>query len=369
MRMLEEVFVTGVGAVSPYGMGVEVFSKGYNSGASPVRLKRDSAGVPLDTGLSDAARGSVSVPDFDPRQWLGQKGLRVFDRLALLLLTAMEDLLNGPPGTALRRDAVYPGDPECAELIVGTSGPLESLFNVELEAIQEPGFLMPGRFPNAVFSTAASFAAIRSRLKGGCLTLANGDTSSLDAIGMGMERIADGQAAFAACGGVEELSPTYVHGIKLIARLYGRKEPRIAEGAAMLALEGARALASGRTRPLARLLAFTAAYCENADEALARNMGAIRAQCGEEVLRSITDVFLGRSRGMESGRHGFPGKARMHTLYGRVGYMNSVSGSMCAVAALCDRSIPEGSLIFIHNSALQGNASSLLMRKLNHVTG
>ena len=67
------VVVTGIGVVSPIGVGVEAFRQGIRTGASGVDLIRsfDPESLPCQI--------AAEVKDFDPLRWFEKKDIKKMD--------------------------------------------------------------------------------------------------------------------------------------------------------------------------------------------------------------------------------------------------------------------------------------------------
>lgn len=66
MSQTDRIVVTGLGSVSPHGVGTETFWKQIMAGASGVRETEDEVIAPV-------APVVANVPDFNPRDYLDKK--------------------------------------------------------------------------------------------------------------------------------------------------------------------------------------------------------------------------------------------------------------------------------------------------------
>lgn len=239
---ISRVAVTGLGIVSPVGIGNEDFWRSLREGQSGIRP------VSLfDTGATRSKLGA-EVPEFHPEAILGPKGLRLLDRITKLGLCASKLALD---------DSGFPMMEETADeigIVLGTTyGSMASRMDYYLEAIQQgPRSVNPALFPNTIANSPASQIAIRFGIRGFNTTLSTGFTSAIEAALHAARFIRGNRIQAALVGGVEELSPvTYLAFDRagMLSGQNGQNPERCApydarrngivlgEGAAMLLLE------------------------------------------------------------------------------------------------------------------------------------
>jgi len=220
------VVVTGLGVVSPAGVGCEALR-----GPGP-----------------RAGEGPASTP-FDAAAILGPKGLRLLDRATLMTMVAghlaleQAGLLDRAPAWAGMR---APG------IVLGTSfGSLASITGyVKTRLAQGAAALNPSLFPNTVINSPASQCAIRFGLRTLCTTLAAGWASGAEAISYAADALRRGRADIVLAGGVEEASADNL----LVYADLGLDPPAgFGEGAALLVLERETAALERGAAPLAEL--------------------------------------------------------------------------------------------------------------------
>ncbi len=345
----KRTFITGMGVVSCHGIGNAAFRQGLSERKRGVREMAAPAG-PAGGGMVAA------ISEFKYQDVLGQKGLRSFDRLTLELMTSL-DLLFADAGYI--SDAAKTSASEArTEIIVGTLGPMKSIFDFEMEVVKDHEYVSPALFPNTVYCAAASYGAIRKAIRGGCITLSNGETSSLDAVGMGAGHIVSGAAVRSICGGAEELSDIYSGAAAKISGANGGKLPILGEGAVLFSLES-----DGESgRELAEVVGFSGVFSPVLREGYAENLERLEAR-GQFHPHRITDVFPGRES--ERFEHlPLAASVRTHRLYRRFGFLNSLTGSMAIAVAIADDAVPVGALILINNFSAAGCCSSLVLRKI-----
>lgn len=84
----KRVVVTGLGAVSPYGLGVDKFWKGMVEGKSGIAI---SSSIDLEKHL---VKISGEVKDFNPEDYIDPKEVRKMDRFTQLALVAADEAIK-----------------------------------------------------------------------------------------------------------------------------------------------------------------------------------------------------------------------------------------------------------------------------------
>ena len=236
------VVVTGVGVVSPLGIGKEVFGRSIMSGLSGI-----SRANLFDTD-SFKSKTAGEVKDFNPENIIGKEGLRVLDRSTKLLCCALRLGLDDAKFLITDDNSRQVG------IAVGnTFGSLKSISDFDKVAlIDGPKYVNPSIFPNTVINAQVSQAAIRFNIKGFNVTISTGFTAGVDAIAYAANAIRLGRKKMVIAGGVEELSAQAYAGFYKAGCLAGSKEGGVelscpfdarrnglvlAEGAAVLILE------------------------------------------------------------------------------------------------------------------------------------
>jgi len=237
------VVITGIGAVTPIGLGKEGLWCGVRRGVSAVRpiTRFDPSGL--------SSRIAAEVDDFDPRDWVDARKLRRTDRFAQFSLAATRMALDDARIEMAREDpdevAVYIGS-----ALGGIAYGEEQHFayvNGGIRAVQPLLAL-------AVFGGASSsHVAIELGISGPNVANANSCASGTVAIGEAFRLIKHGGAAVAVAGGVEvPLAPLTFGAFAIIKAMSTRNDDPahasrpfdrdrdgfvMAEGAAILVLE------------------------------------------------------------------------------------------------------------------------------------
>ncbi len=209
----KKIVITGIGVVSPIGIGKEQFWGSLFEGKSafePITL--------FDT--SDLkVRIAGEVIGFNPKTILGDKGLMDLDRATLLLLSATKLALDDSSFV------INENNTHCTGVCVGTTlGSLHSISKFDRESITEgPQYVNPSTFPSTVGNSAASRISIRFQIKGFNTTISTGMCASLDAIDYARDFLKLDKAETILAGSVEDLSIQTFLGLYKLNYLAGLK--------------------------------------------------------------------------------------------------------------------------------------------------
>lgn len=241
MGISRKVVITGIGVLSPVGIGRDAYWDSLLQGKTGFREIRifDTSSFTVHTA------GEIS--DFDPLTLLGKKGLRTLDRSSRLISAAAGLALDD---AGLR---IVDENSHAAGVSVGTTfGSLHSISQFDRDGLIEgPKYVNPSLFPNTVINSPASQVSIRFGIKGFNATISTGSCASLDAVAYASDFIRMGRAEVVLAGGVEELCEEMFRGFYQLGYLSGmdgsqpvccpfdsrRNGTILSEGAAVLVLE------------------------------------------------------------------------------------------------------------------------------------
>ncbi|NPV60007.1 MAG: beta-ketoacyl-ACP synthase II [Actinobacteria bacterium] len=247
--MKRRVVVTGLGAVTPLGVGAEAFwtaLKQGRSGIGPIS-SFDADGLP--------SRIAGEVSSFDPAEYVDPKTAMRMDRFCHFAVAgarlALEDA-GLPEGRELEAAGVEAGR---AGIIVGSGiGGMSTLEN-QHRVLLERGYarVSPFTIPMIIPNMAAGILAINLGFTGPNACTVTACAAGAHAIGMAYDLIASGRADLCIAGGSEaSITPLSVAGFCSMRALSTRnEEPEaasrpfdagrdgfvIAEGAGILVLE------------------------------------------------------------------------------------------------------------------------------------
>jgi 3-oxoacyl-[acyl-carrier-protein] synthase II len=289
--MNREVLITGIGILSPIGIGKNTFWNGLikgDIGFSTITLFETSS-FKVHIG------GEV---DFDPIEFLGKKGLRSLDRSTRLINTAAKLAIDDSTID------ISDDNTHAVGVCIGTTfGSLHSISQFDREGLIEgPRYVNPSHFPNTVINSPASQVSIRFKIKGFNTTISTGFCASLDALAYAADFIKLGRADAVLAGGVEEFCEETFLGFHNLGYLSGTdgSEPVccpydarrngiiLSEGAAILILEEKRfALNRG-----ARILARFKGYGNSFDPSAGKNFRQDGTGLKNAILGTLKDAHL-----------------------------------------------------------------------------
>lgn len=258
---LKNLVITGIGVVSPYGLGKDVFWKGLEYGKNCAKKPKELKYTALAAVVNDEA----------VRSYLGQKGLRNIDRSALMLMAAagmaIEDAEIKISASNTDRIGVATGT---------TFSHIDPIIRFDREVFKEGiNFASPALFPTTVLNAPSSQISIRYNIQGFNTTVSTGFTSSLEALKYASNSIETGHADIVLAGGVEPLSSPLLFGLRKLGYLAGigkkaralscpfdarRNGPVPGEGAGMIVLERQSPGRSGGSTGYARILGLSSCF-------------------------------------------------------------------------------------------------------------
>ena len=252
---MKPLSITGLGVVSPFGVGWDVFREGL---ADPSRDVFAAGTSLFDLAPYDGAR-VAEVPGFDPTPWLGATGLRNNDRLTKLLLVAAR--------TALAHAGLKAGGkwqrlgPDDVGVVGATAyGSLEAIHELNVVArTEDPRYINPARFPNTVINSSVGYVSIWDELRALNATVVNGPPGALDAVSAASLYLAAGRAKAVLVGGGEALAESMVLGLHR-AGAFTKGMLRLGEGAAFAVLEDAANARAAGTASLAQIIGYGTAF-------------------------------------------------------------------------------------------------------------
>jgi 3-oxoacyl-[acyl-carrier-protein] synthase II len=288
-RMKRRVVITGMGAISPNGIGVEAFSKATLAGESGI-------GPITRFDTSDfAVRVAGEVREFREEDYVAPKDRPHVSRVAPLAIAAVEEALGsaGIDAASMSREELRQ-----VGIIVGSGGGSQEFTEEQYRLYHTGKWRQCSVYvvPTSTIGTLASEVSMRFGFRGLSHVISTGCTSSTDAIGYAYRTIQAGVLDQMVAGGVDApIAPLILRGfmaMRILASQWNDEPERasrpfsrdrggfvIAEGAWFFVLEEREhALARG-----ASILGEIAGYGSTC-EAYHR----VRLEeCGEEPARAI----------------------------------------------------------------------------------
>ena len=287
--MGKRVAITGMGCISPNGIGKEAFCRAVLAGTSGVRriTRFDSSELPVQV--------AGEVLDFDELAWVEKSQRKHLSRAVPLAIAATAEALSDA-GIAVE------GMPQERQreigIVLGTGGGAQEFSEEQYRLYYEGKIKQVSLFsiPSGTMGTLSSEVSMRFGLRGLSHVVTTGCTSSTDALGYAAMMVRTGSLPMVLAGGVDApLAPGIMKGFTLMriltsswnhaperaSRPFSRDRDGfvIAEGAWMFLLED---FDHARARG-ARIYAEIAGYGSTC-EAFHR----VRlAECGEEPARAM----------------------------------------------------------------------------------
>jgi 3-oxoacyl-[acyl-carrier-protein] synthase II len=193
---MRRAVVTGVGIVSPFGIGFERFFMGLINERSAVS---NIKAFPTEDMKCKVA---ASIPDFYPKEFINPKELKHMARAAVLSVIATSEAIDDSGLFHMKnKDEEW----ENIQVIIGSGAggidfgerQYECFFRNELYKIS------PFAIPSSIPGMLSSEISIYYHFGGASHTISNGCTSSLDAIGYALNSIRTNRAKIVITGGAD----------------------------------------------------------------------------------------------------------------------------------------------------------------------
>ena len=235
------VVVTGMGIVSPIGIGTEAFWKNAVAGVSGIRRIQN-----FDAS-KQRSKIAGEIADFDPAAYLRVKCVEQTDRFTQLALIAADQAVKEAGG--LDTYAPYR-----VAVSVGTGMGGYVTYESSAARYFRNQSMPPLTVPKTMSNAASAWIAIEHQCRGPNLTFSTACSSGGHAIGAGLQLLRSGQADAVIAGGAEScvlpLTMSAFDALRALSTGYDDEPERaskpfskgrdgfvMAEGAAMLVLE------------------------------------------------------------------------------------------------------------------------------------
>ncbi len=241
-----KVVVTGLGAVTPVGIGASTLHDRWVAG---------------DVGIAD---GAARCRDFEPQEHLSVKEARRLDRFSQLAVVAA-----GEAVAQAEWDGEPPYDPLRVGCVIATGIGGQATIETNLYAMRDRGakvvsaLAVPQYMPNA----AAAAVSMKHTLRGQCYGVVSACASSAHAVGCALRMIQYGDADAVVCGGAEATLTDFAfasfHKMQALSPT-GTSRPFdlrrdgfvMGEGAGVIVLEEAEAAAARGATALAQVAGY-----------------------------------------------------------------------------------------------------------------
>jgi len=209
------VVVTGVGLVSPLGIGTEDTWQGVRSGKSGI------ATIAAFDAADFACRIAGEVKHFDPFRYIEKKEVKKMGRFIQFAIAASECALSG---SGLKVDAQ---NEERVGIYIGSGIGGFDVIEREHKTLLEhgPRRISPFFIPATIINLASGYVSIRTGAKGPNSATATACTTSAHSIGDSFRIIQHGDADVMICGGAEAcISPMGIGGFAAMRALSTRND-------------------------------------------------------------------------------------------------------------------------------------------------
>ena len=194
--MKKRVIITGMGTVSPNGIGNSQFSDAILSGKSGVgRISRFDASE-IQVQIAGEVRG------FDELAWVDKRDRKHVSRVLPLALAAATEALHT---AGIEPDRLSLADKRRIGVILGSGGGSQEFTEEQYRLFFQQKYKQMSLFcvPTGVMGTLSSELSVRFGLRGPSHVITTGCTSSTDALGYAMRQIHSGRIDMALVGGAD----------------------------------------------------------------------------------------------------------------------------------------------------------------------
>jgi len=211
--MLPRIVITGMGVVSPNGMGKADFCRAILAGKSGVkRITRfDPSSLPVHI--------AGEIPDFDELAWVDARERKHVSRVVPLCMAASSEALKdaGMDPTTLSMEQKRE-----IGIILGSGGGAQE-FSEEQYRLWHSGHVKQVSLfciPSGTMGTISSEISMRFGFRGYSHVVTTGCTSSTDALGYALQHIQAGVQPMFLAGGVDSaITPGIIKGYSLLRAL------------------------------------------------------------------------------------------------------------------------------------------------------
>ncbi|HST11596.1 MAG TPA: beta-ketoacyl-[acyl-carrier-protein] synthase family protein [Terriglobales bacterium] len=193
---MRRVVVTGMGAVSPNGVGREAFSAAALAGKSGVHRISHFDPTEIPVQIAGEVRG------FDELAWMEKRERKHVSRVLPLALAAATEALDH---AGINTASLPLGERQRFAVIVGSGGGSQEFTEEQYRLFFHQDYRHMSLFcvPTGVMGTFSSDLSIRFGLRGPSQVITTGCTSSTDAMGYSMRLIQGGRADCVLTGGAD----------------------------------------------------------------------------------------------------------------------------------------------------------------------
>jgi len=211
--MLPRVVVTGIGVVSPNGIGKEAFCRAILAGKSGVKRIARFDPSPLPVQIAG------EIPEFDELAWVDARERKHVSRVVPLAIAASTEAIRD---SGLDPAALSMEEKREIGVILGTGGGAQE-FSEEQYRLWHSGHVKQVSLfciPSGTMGTIPSEISMRFGFRGYSHVVTAGCTSSTDAVGYAYQHIQAGVQPMFLVGGVDStITPGIIKGYTLLRAL------------------------------------------------------------------------------------------------------------------------------------------------------
>jgi 3-oxoacyl-[acyl-carrier-protein] synthase II len=195
----QRVVVTGIGMVTPLGIGKQEFYRRLFSGETGIAEIKS-----FDTSTFPSHLGA-EVTNFNPRDFISVKNMRRMDKISLMAAASARLALEDS------EMKITPENRDQIGIVLGTAFGATDITAQFLETLftEGPSSVNPILVPNTVMNAAAGHTSIELGFRGVNTTITHFAVSAENAIAYAAQEIRRGTADFIFTGGVDILSKFY----------------------------------------------------------------------------------------------------------------------------------------------------------------
>lgn len=195
--MAPTVVVTGLGIVTPIGIGLNQFWNAAIEGQSGISKIPSFEGLPIDTYRS---RIAGQIHDFNPLDYIDEKYANRVDRYAQFGLVAVKEALEDA-GIDMEQE-----NPDRVGVMVGAGMGGMMMGEREISHLydtKKPNRVHPNFIPAITLNSASGIIAMAFGAKGPNITISTACSSSIHAIGQALNTIRMGKADIVIAAGAD----------------------------------------------------------------------------------------------------------------------------------------------------------------------
>ncbi len=349
---MKRVVITGLGAVSPFGVGTDSLMKSLSAGDSGIQAMDELAQI---TGLNPTIAGKV--PDYDAKL-IPRKFRRTMSPMSIFATLATQEAITQ---AGLSKEIITGGTAGLSvSSTVGSVQALQSFFTKFLDGFSIEEIKATEFFKIMNHSCAANLTQC-FEITGRVMAPSAACSTGCQTIGLAAEAIAIGKQDIMLCGGADELHPLTVSTFDIIqAASTGYNEhpastPRpfdvdrdgivCAEGAGILVLESLESAQKRGAEILAEIIGFSSTadpsnLVSPSSKAIAQCMqlalddAGIEPEAVQYVNAHATGTVLGDAAESSAIASLFGSKPLVSSLKGHLGHTMAASGALETIATI-----------------------------------